>query len=221
MKRTRSINKLPLSLLISSLLLSGADLSRYRGFQLGMSLNAAVKHSGMDASEVKSIHERPARIQELSWQPVRFSSSDTDPVEQVVFSFYEGQLFRMVIDYDSERINGLNSEDIIQAVSTQYGAATHPAVKAVLPSDAFSEGVTIMARWENTDYSFTLVQSPYGSKFALIALSKRLDNLAQSAIAAGIQMDAQEAPQRQKMQERDANTELQKARLVNQRRFRP
>jgi hypothetical protein len=221
MKRTRSINKLPLLLLISSLLLSGADLSRYRGFQLGMSLNAAVKHSGMDASEVKAIHERPARIQELSWRPVRFSSSDTDPVEQVAFSFYEGQLFRMVIDYDSEKTNGLSSEDIIQAVSTQYGAATHPAVKTVLPSDSFSEGVTIMARWDNTDYSFTLVQSPYGSKFALIALSKRLDSLAQSAIAAGIQIDAQEAPQRQKMQERDANTELQKARLVNQGRFRP
>ena len=166
-----------------------------------MSLNAAVKHSGMDASEVTVIHERPARIQELSWRPARFSSSDTDPVEQVVFSFYEGQLFRMVIDYDSQKTNGLNVEDIVEAVSAQYGTATRPPVKTVLPSDSFSEGVTIMAVWGDADYSFTLVESPYASKFALIALSKRLDGLAETAIATATQMDVQEAPQRQKVQE--------------------
>jgi hypothetical protein len=48
MKRVRSINKLPLLLLVFSPLLSGADLSTYRGFQFGMSLDAAVKHSGMN-----------------------------------------------------------------------------------------------------------------------------------------------------------------------------
>lgn len=221
MKRARPIHSLPLLVLLASPLLLGADLSTYRGFQLGMTLNAAVKHSGMEASEVTVIHERPARIQELSWRPARFSSSDTDPVEQVVFSFYEGQLFRMVIDYDSQKTNGLSVEDIVEAVSAQYGTATRSPVKTVLPSDVFSEGVTIMALWEDTGYSFTLVQSPYGSKFALIALSKRLDSLARTAIAAAIQMDAQEAPQRQKLQEQDAKAALQKTRLVNQGHFRP
>jgi hypothetical protein len=221
MKSVLPIHSLPLLALLASPLLLGADLSTYRGFQLGMSLNAAAKHSGMEASEVTVIHERPARIQELSWRPARFSSNDTDPVEQVVLSFYEGQLFRMVADYDSRKTNGLSSEDIIGAVSAQYGTATRPPVKTVLPSDSFSEGVTIMAVWGDADYSFTLVQSPYGSKFALIALSKRLDGLARTAIAAAIQMDAQEAPQRQKLQEQDAKAALQKTRLVNQGHFRP
>jgi hypothetical protein len=67
---------------------SAADLSTYRGFQFGMSLSAAVKHSGMDASEVALIRARPVRIHELSWRPARFSLSDTDPVEQVTFTFY-------------------------------------------------------------------------------------------------------------------------------------
>ena len=221
MKSAWSIHSLPLLALLFSPLLLGADLSTYRGFQLGMSLNAAVKHSGMDVSEVTVIHERPARIQELNWRPARFSSSDTDPVEHVVFSFYEGQLFRMVIDYDSQKTNGLSVEDIIEAVSAQYGTATRTPVKTVLPSDSFSEGVTIMAVWGDADSSFTLVESPYASKFALIALSKRLDGLAETAIAAATQMDVQEAPQRQKVQEQDAKAELQKTRLANQGHFRP
>jgi hypothetical protein len=215
------MNKLPLLLLLLSPLLPGADLSIYRGFQFGMSLNAAVKHSGMDASEVTLVHERPARIQELSWRPSRFSLSDTDPVEQVAMSFYDGQLFRMVINYSSEKTKGLNPEDIIEAVSTQYGAAAPLAVKTLLPSNSFSEGVTVIGRWENADYSFTLVQSPYGSTFALIAFSRRLDGLAQAAITAGIRLDEQEGPQRQKMQERDARVEQQKVRLVQQGHFRP
>jgi hypothetical protein len=78
MKNSRSIKKLLLLPLLFTTLLSGADLSSYRGFELGMSLNAAVKYSGMDISEVTTIHQRPARIQELTWNPQRFSSASRD-----------------------------------------------------------------------------------------------------------------------------------------------
>jgi hypothetical protein len=221
MKQSRSISKLPLLLLLFSPLLCGADLSTYRGFQFGMSLSAAVKHSGMDASEVTVIHERPARIQELSWRPVRFSSSDTDPVEQVLFSFYNGQLFRMAVDYDNQKTEGLNVHDILEAMSTRYGTATRPAIETLLPSAPFSEGVTVVARWEDADYSFNLVQSPYGLRFGLIAFSKRLDGLAQAAIATGIHLDEQEAPQRQKMEAQNAQSTLDRTRLANKPHFRP
>ncbi len=78
MIRARSMNKLPFLLLLFSPLLSGADLSTYRGFEFGMSLNAAVKHSGMDVSEVTTSHQRPARIEELAWNPERFSGASRD-----------------------------------------------------------------------------------------------------------------------------------------------
>jgi hypothetical protein len=221
MKRARSINKLPLLLLLFSPLLSGADLSTYRGFQFGMSLSAAAKRSGMDASEVIVIHERPARIQELNWRAVRLSSSDTDPVIQVVFSFYNGQLFRMVVDYDDQKTEGLSVQDIVDALSVQYGSANRPAVRTLLPSASFSEGVTVLARWEDADYSLNLVQSPYGLKFGLIAFSKHLDGLAQAAIATGIRLDDQEAPLRQKIEEQNAQNKLEKTRLVNKPHFRP
>jgi hypothetical protein len=90
MKSFRSIIKIPLLLAsVFSPLLSGADLSTYRGFQFGMTLNAAVKHSGMDLSEVTKVHQRPARIQELTWNPGRFATTDrdTDPVQQVLLAF--------------------------------------------------------------------------------------------------------------------------------------
>ena len=223
MKRAPLMNKLLLLLLLFSPLLCGADLSTYRGFQFGMSLNAAVKHSGMDISEVTMIHERPARIQELTWNPGRFSgaSRDRDPVQQVLFSFYNGQLSRMVVDYDIDKTNGLTSEDIIEAISARYGPALRPTVETLLPSASFSEGVKVVAGWEDTDYSLNLVQSPYGLKFGLIAFSKRLDSLAQASIASGIHLDEQEAPQRQKVEEQNAQSKLDKARLANKPHFRP
>src|SRR5438270_10513028 len=99
MKNIRSVRRSLLFLLTCAPVLLGADLSTYRGFQLGMGLNAAVQHSGMDRSEVTLIHERPARIQELSWHPDRFfrAAAESNPVEKVVFSFYQGRLFRMVV----------------------------------------------------------------------------------------------------------------------------
>src|SRR5438270_6846843 len=177
MKRARSIKKLPLLALLFSPSLSGADLSTYRGFQFGMSLNAAVKHSGMDISEVTVIHERPARIQELSWRPVRVFFSDTDPVEQVSFSFYNGQLFRMLVAYDTNKTNGLTSEDIIEAVSAEYGTPTKPGVSMVLASQLSDETVQVVARSEDVEYSFNLVQLSSGSTFKWLIFAKHLNAL--------------------------------------------
>jgi hypothetical protein len=221
MKTFWSINSLCLLALFFLPLLSAADLSTYRGFQFGMNLNTALKHSGMDVSEVTMIHERPARIQELNWHPSRFSSSATDPVEQVLLSFYKGQLFRMVIDYDNEKTEGLTAEDMIKAVSGLYGTAVRPIAGTVLPSAAFSEGVTVIARWDSVEYSFNLARSPYGSGFVLIAFSKPLDVLAQAAMASGVLLDEQEAPQRLRDKEESAQNELDKARLINKAHFRP
>ena len=153
--------------------------------------------------EVTVIHERPARIQELSWRPVRFFPGDTDPVEQVSFSFYNGQLFRMVVDYDTDKTNGLTSEDIIEAVSAEYGAPTKPGVSVVLASQFSDETVQVVAPWEDLEYSFNFVQLPYGSTFKLLIFAKQLNALADAALAEGIRLDGQEAPQWQGIKEQE------------------
>lgn len=73
------------------------DLSRYRDFQLGADLIGVAKQAGVSPSEVKVIVRRPALIQEIAWSPQPLGpSSKTESVREVVFTFYNGQLFRIV-----------------------------------------------------------------------------------------------------------------------------
>ena len=87
------------------------DLSRYRNFQFGETLPAVAKQAGLALSDVKLIHERPAVIQELEW-PIWLaggSSPQTDPVKTILFSFYNGELFRIVVNYDRDETEGLTT----------------------------------------------------------------------------------------------------------------
>jgi hypothetical protein len=84
---------------LASQLTCAADLSSYREFQFGMNLPVVVKLVSMNSSEARVIHQRSALIQELDWRPSRYlvSSPDTDAVKDIVFSFCNGELFRMRI----------------------------------------------------------------------------------------------------------------------------
>src|SRR5579864_5268248 len=104
----------------------GQDLSRYRTFELGSAVASITTLTGVASSEVKTIHQRPALMQDLAWRPSRWvsgsSMNSTDPVDQVLFSFYNDQLFRVVVDYGHERTEGMTDADMIEAISTMYGA---------------------------------------------------------------------------------------------------
>jgi hypothetical protein len=79
--------------------LAGADLSEYRGFRIGMDLAAVASQARMRPDQAQLIHQRPALIQALGWRPERSgSSSQTEAVRVVVFSFYNGELFRIVVE---------------------------------------------------------------------------------------------------------------------------
>jgi hypothetical protein len=175
----------------------------------------------MDISEVTTIHQRPGRIQELSWRPTRFSSSDTDPVEQVLFSFYNGRLFRMVVNYDADKTKGLTSQDIIDALSTKYSTPTRPGITLALPSQFSEDIVQVVARWEDTDYLFSLLQLPYRYSFQLVIVSKRLNALADNAVAEGARLDVEEAPGLLMLQDQNAKVDLNKDRMANKAHFRP
>jgi hypothetical protein len=203
-------------------LLCAADLSSYRTFQLGMDLSAAEKQGGPAAPEVKTIHSRPALIQDLEWRPR--GSAGIDPLKDVLLSFYNGKLFRIVANYDRYRTEGMTAEDMIEAISTTYGPAARPAAVILFPS-VMSENVKVIARWEDSEYSLNLVQSPYQPSFALVSFSKQLGGTAQTAGAEAIRLDAQEAPQRDAEQKRrqadQASATQEKARMTNKPGFRP
>ena len=60
--------------------LCAGDLSRYREFQLDTDLPAVVKQAGMKPADVKTIHQRPALIQDLCWEPHVRLSADERPL---------------------------------------------------------------------------------------------------------------------------------------------
>jgi len=206
--------------------LCAADLSRYREVQFGMSLPEVAKQVGMKPSDASLVHQRPAMIQELTWQSGGFLTSlaAADPVKDIRFSFYNGELFRMVVNYDRHKTEGLTAEDMIQAISVKYGTATRPAEEIFLPAIS-NEAVKVTARWEDSQYSFDLVRSSYQISFEMVMYSKRLGAMAQAATIEAIRMDQEEAPQREiervKKQEEEYRTQQEKVRLVNRATFRP
>jgi hypothetical protein len=224
-----SLRNLAMSMSLAALsapwLLAG-DLSSYRNFQLGMNLLAVEKQAEIKPSEAKTVHQRPAMLQDLEWRPRRFPgpAPESDPVKDILFSFYNSQLFRMVVNYDRYRTDGLTPEDMIEAISATYGEAAKPAAEILFPS-AYSENVKVIARWEDASYSFNLVRSPYQPSFALIAFSKDLDALAQAAGLEATRLEALDAPQRelelQRKQGEVSRVQQEKARLVNKPGFRP
>jgi hypothetical protein len=206
-------------------LLGAGELSTYRGFQFGMDLSAAAKQAGVEASEARLVHQRPAVIQELEWQPSVFRNSrSADPIRDGLLSFYKGELFRIVVTYDRDRVEGMTPDDMIVAVSATYGIATRPKAEIAYHSN-YAEVAPVLARWEDSQYSYNLVRSGYGDSFAMVMYSKRLDALAAAAIAEAARLDATEAPERAieatRKQQQDDRFALDKARLVNAPNFRP
>jgi hypothetical protein len=213
---------------VSAPAMGARDLSRYRNFQFGETLPAVAKQAGLELSDAKLIHQRPAVIQELEW-PIWLSGSSspqTDPVKTVLFSFYNGELFRIVVNYDQNETKGLTAEDMIEAISVKYGTATKPAGTEIIFStgQVYNDSEPIIARWEDSQYSFNLYRSAYQPTFGMIAFSKTVDALARAATAEANRLGAQTAPQREvqrQQREDEKNREtLEKARQANKRNFR-
>src|SRR5712672_1613637 len=76
----------------------GQDLSKYRTFSFGASLASVSKQVDRQPIEAEVIHQQPGLIQELTWYPPQpnWSSSPAEPLEKVLFSFNNGELYRML-----------------------------------------------------------------------------------------------------------------------------
>src|SRR5438477_6225398 len=143
-RRTASRSALAAFLLfgvMSAATLTG-DLSKYRNFELGTDLSTVAGQMAANPSQAKVIHRRPALIQELAWRPQPLgASSQTEPAKEVVFSFYNGELFQIAINYDRYQTEGMTSADLIEAISSTYGTAAKRtmAVKEVSTSGVDDE----------------------------------------------------------------------------------
>jgi hypothetical protein len=196
--------------------------AQYRNFALGSDLASVSTLAGVAASEAKTIHQRPAVLQDLEWRPSRWTlgstAASTDPVEQIVFSFYNDQLFRVVVDYGRSRTEGMTDADLIEAISALYGT----------PVNQIPGAVRVASRIETESGSPAAVlyrTSSYYNAFRLIVNDSPLEDLARKAQTEAMRLDQQEAPSREiarQLKARDdGRAASEKARIENKEGFRP
>ena len=217
-----------LGLLLCSSVLAAQDLSKYRGFSFSMTPESVAKQSGMKPTAIKTIHERPELIQELYWtSPSSYNSGVGDSVSSIRFNFYNSMLYRMTVAYNFTQVAGMTVEDVIAAISAKYGASSTSKGTTVDVDGptAYENTEKVLARWEDSEYSYSLFRPSYQNTFGLVLVSKRLDIQAAAAIREAQRLDQIEAPQKaiaRKQKEDDIDRAAQeKDRSINKPKFRP
>jgi hypothetical protein len=224
MKTVRTVIVPLVTMLLYATIVYGQDLSKYRDFSLGTTLASVSKQVDRPPAEASVIYHQPALIQELAWRPPHRSgsSSTAEPVQEILFSFYNDALYRVLVTYDSSAIKGLTDEDMVRVLSARYGTATRPVADVNFPTNpSYRATEKVLARWEDSQYSLNLFRSSWSKTFAIVMFSKQLDAQAGTSIAESVKLEEQEAPQKAlalvKKQADDLETERQR----NVQAFRP
>jgi hypothetical protein len=242
MKMMRNIVVALSLILLSAPMISGQDLSKYRTFSLGTSFADLSKQVGPYSHYTTLVHPRPAAIQELTFWTLNSSRSwvGVYPVSQILFSFYNGELYRIVVTYDRDDTEGLTDDDMVQAVSARYGTATslYPessffptnyldgstdkVIPFLLTSDSYRSADRLIARWEDSQNAVSLLGSGNLNSFRLAISSKRLDAQAEAAIFEFEKFEKRGAPQVDIASLKREAEELEVARRqINLKTFRP
>jgi hypothetical protein len=224
MKAMRSSILCLVVLLLTAPLLRGQDLSKYQHFTFGMSLTRVLERTDQKMTDVKVIHGRPALIQEVTWWPPNIpgSSYRSDTVEQILFSFYNAELYKIFVTYERTSTEGLTAEDMVKSISAKYGPAT--SVKPEVDSatnERYDMRQKPVATWEDSQYSFNLVCSSFSGSFEILIYSKRLNAEAEVALAEAVKLEKEKEPQREAERQKKQTGDLEATRQKNQKSFRP
>ena len=157
----------------------------YRTYAMGDSLLAISRQIGLPVIDATSTPAVSGAVQELRWHARhvrRGTASSGDPVDRLVFSFYEHRLFRIVIDYAPDRTEGMTEGDMVAAVSELYGS---PGRRTLASSDddlgPTRPTETVVARWTRGDQSVALLAIQGQTAFRLIVASSALQTLARAS----------------------------------------
>src|SRR5579864_1881218 len=103
MKTIRSSILCFVVLLLTAPLLRAQDFSKYRSFSLGTSVATVLKRTDQKLSDVSVTHSAPSLLQEVTWWPpsnIPGPSFRSDSVEKILFSFCNGELYKISVTYD-------------------------------------------------------------------------------------------------------------------------
>jgi hypothetical protein len=211
-------------LLLTAPMLRAQDFSKYRSFSLGTNLAAVLKHTEQTLVDVKPTHDGSLLFQELTWRPSYSTggSSRAESVDELVFSFYKGELYKMVVTYERAATEGLTADDMVKSISVKYGPATSIALEIdVAANEQYTVRGKPVASWEDSQYSLNLVRSSFSSAFQLIISSKRVAAEADAALAQVVKVDELEAPQKAIDRQKKEADAIELTRQKNQKSFRP
>jgi hypothetical protein len=227
MNSTRSLI-VAVGVILGGQLVFAQDMSRYRDYVLESTVDSVVAASGARAADAKTLHERPATIQQLDWR-APYTDSRTnraDPVRDISFTFFNGALYQVIVSYDRDRTEGLTNSDIVESLSATYGvpALALARTRTSPPAEAFPDSI-VLARWENAESLLTLLRGSSTPEVQLILISKPLSTRARNAVREASRLDAIEAPRREAEQRKkeagDADAARDKTRIANKAAFRP
>lgn len=202
---------------------------RYRDYALGSSVAAVAKLANTRPDAVRTLHERPARIQEIEWRaPYVFSGTElADPVREILFSFVDDQLYSVSVSYDRNRMEGLTDADLIEGISSTYGVPIlkHARIPRSDPAAGTHGDTTLVAGWDDAMAGLTLTRGTYSMQYQLVLVSKSLNSRAEDAIGQALRLDTKEAPERERERRAkdasEARAATQKVRVVNKAAFKP
>jgi hypothetical protein len=163
-------------------------------------------------------------FQELTWHPangigVAYRSESVDELD---FSFYKGELYKMVVTYDRASTEGLTADDMVKSIAAKYGPATSIALEIDFAgNEQYELRQKPVASWEDSQYSFNLVRPQFSNAFQLVIYSKRGNAEADAALAEVVKMDELEAPQKAVARQKKDADDREIMRQKNQKSFRP
>jgi len=224
MKTMRPLFFCLITLLLTAPMLRAQDFSKYRNFSLGMGLPTVLKYTSQKMADVKVIHSQPALIQEVTWWPPTSpgTTPQSDTVREIVFSLYNGELYKMAITYDRTSTEGLTTPDMMRALTAKYGpVANVPLAIDAAANDRYDMSAKIIASWEGSQYSVDLVRSAFTDDFGLIIYSKRVNADADLAIAEAVKLEVQQRPKREAERQQKETDLLEGARQKNRKIFQP
>jgi len=204
--------------------LRAQDLSKYREFSLGSSVSSVLKRTDKKAADVKATQNAPDNFQEVNWWPPSLSGASyrSDSVEQVLFSFYKGELYKISVTYDQSATEGLTTKDMVDSISAKYG---HPTSVEPEATSALTVGYDTqqkaVATWEDSQFSFNLVHYSFTSSFSLVIFAKQANTDAEVALVEAAKMAKQDAPAREAQRQKKQTEALELTRQKNQKSFRP
>jgi hypothetical protein len=202
------------------------DLSAYRNFRFGSDVATVAKLAFEDPADAEVIQTRPARIEVLAWRPQSLGGPvGHEAVKDVVFTFYEGELYRIAVNYDRYETAGMTDADVVESISAVFGPSKPVSDPAKVPALGYGDPEELIARWEDAGHTFDLTRTSYGPTYKLVGVLTRLVSAEKASTTEAARLDTLEAPQREAEAaarlEEIAQDKLEKARLLNKEKFRP